>query len=119
MIFKFKVLMLTSDVMLKPPHKISNEKTLNYDIFPRHTLPNLDLISAISEVIILNNDQNNIKKQYQQTKGLIQRSINISHLLSIGVIVAEKFCFEKVFVCCLQVSLAWKKFLARQKRGIE
>ena len=41
----------------------------------------------------------NIKKQYQQTPGSIQRLTNISHLLLIGVIVAEKFCLTKcVFV---------------------
>ena len=40
----------------------------------------------------------NIKKQYQQTAGLTQRLINISHLLLIGVIVAEKFCSRKCVV---------------------
>ena len=42
-----------------------------HTIFPQHTLPNLDQINAISEVVNLNNDQH--QKQYQQTTGLIQR----------------------------------------------
>ena len=45
---------------------------------------------SISEVIILYNDQHQHKKQQQQTTGLIQRLINNTNLLSIGVIVAEK-----------------------------
>ena len=36
----------------------------------------------------------NINKQYQQTPGLIQRLINIIHLLLIGVIVAQMFCLR-------------------------
>ena len=58
----------------------------------------------------------NIIKHYQQTTGLIQRLINISHLLSIGVIVAEKFCLRKC-VCCSQVSFAWKTFLFQTEKG--
>ena len=42
----------------------------------------------------------NIKKQQQQT-GLIQRLSNNIQLLSIGVIVSEKFCFKRcLFVVC-------------------
>ena len=49
-----------------------------------------------------------IKKQYQQTTGLIQiLNNNNIQLLLIGVIVSEKFCFRKC-VCCLQVCRAWK-----------
>ena len=77
-------------------------------IFPKHTLPNLDQIYAISEVTSLNNDQYK-KKQYQQTTGLIQRLINISHFLSLGVIVAEKFCFK--------VCLAWKTISCQTDKG--
>ena len=47
----------------------------------------------------------------QQTTGLTQRKINITHLLSVGVIVAAKFIF-----CCAQVSLVWIQFLAQLKR---
>ena len=46
----------------------------------------------------------NTKKQYQQTKGLIQRLVNVSHLLSIGVIVAETFSLRE---CLLFTSLSW------------
>ena len=112
--FKFKVLMLTSDVMLKPPHKISNEKTLNYYIFPRHTLPNLDLIYAISEVIILNNDQHEYKKK--STNNWINFKIKQQHILSSIVIVSDKFCFRKFF-CCLQVCLTWKTFSCQTDMG--
>ena len=47
----------------------------------------------------------NINKQYQQTTGLIQILINNTHLLSIGVIVAGKFCLRKCF-CLLFTSLS-------------
>ena len=60
-------------------------ENMNYiastEILPNHTLPNLDQIYAISEVI------NNINKKHT----LFQRLINISHLFSIGVTVAENF----------------------------
>ena len=61
---------------------------------------------------MLHNDQHQQQKQYQQETGLIQRIINISHLLSIGVIVVEKFSLRNV-------CLAWKKNLAKQIWVIE
>ena len=77
--------------------------------FPQHTLPNLNQICAISEVIILDNDQHqHRKKQYQQSTGLFQRLNNNMQLLSIGFIVSGKFLSDSVFVCYLQVCLAWK-----------
>ena len=89
---------------------------LQIHIFPRHALPNFDQIYAISEVIILNNDQNqHKKKQYQQTTRLIQRLISISHLQSIGVIVAVNFCLRKC-VYCLQVCLAWKTIFCQTNK---
>ena len=57
-----------------------------------------------------------INKQYQQTTGLIQRLINITHLLLIGVIVAEKFYLRKC-VCCLHVSFAWKTISCHTEKG--
>ena len=54
---------------------------------------------------------NNIIKKYLQTTGLIQRLINISHLLSIGVIVAEKLCLLVV----PKLVLRGKQFLTKQK----
>ena len=66
---------------------------------PRHTLPNLDQIYAISEVLILNNDQTNIKKN-QQTTGLTKIIRNSIQLLLIGVIVVENFYLKKC-VCLL------------------
>ena len=79
-------------------------------IFPWHNLPNLDQIHiyAISKVIILNKDQHH-KTIYQQTTGLIQRLGNISHLLSIGVIVAKKFCLRKC-VCLLFTRLSCMEY---------
>ena len=47
----------------------------------------------------------NIKKQFQLTAGLIQRSNNNIQLLSIGVIVSGEFCFRKR-VCLLFTSLS-------------
>ena len=47
----------------------------------------------------------NINKQYQQATGLTQRLTKISHLLLIGVIVAETFCMRKC-VCLLFTSLS-------------
>ena len=61
----------------------------------------------------------NIKKQYQQTAGLIQRLINISHLLSIGVTVAETFCLRKYVFVVYKFVLHGKQFLAKQTRGME
>ena len=60
-----------------------------------HTLPKRDYVHPVSEVVILNNDQHRHKKLQQQTTGLIQRLSNNTQLLSIGLIVSEKFCFRK------------------------
>ena len=75
----------------------------HYAIFPRHTLPNLDQIYAISEVIIISNDHHqhqNIISTDQQTTGLMQILNNNIQLLSFGVIVSAKSCFRK-YVCLL------------------
>ena len=56
------------------------------------------------------------KKQQQQTTGLIQRLRNNIQLLSIGVIVSEKFCFSKC-PCFLQVCLAWKTISCQTDKG--
>ena len=58
----------------------------------------------------------NIEKPYQQTTGLIQRLNENIQLLSIGVIVSEKFCFRKC-VCCLQVCLAWETISWQTDKG--
>ena len=55
----------------------------------------------------------NIKKLYQQTAGLIQRLTNISHLLLIGVIVAEKFCLTKYMFVVYKFVLHGKQFVAK------
>ena len=44
---------------------------------------------------MINTNINYITKKQQQTTGLIQRLSNYIQLLSIGVIVSEKFCFSK------------------------
>ena len=72
-------------------------------IFPARFLPIMDQIYAISEIIILKNYQH--QQQYQQTTGYIQRLINNTHLLLIGLILAEEFFFRKC-VCSSQGSLA-------------
>ena len=53
----------------------------------------------------------NIKKQYQQTTGLIQRLNNNIQHLSIGVIVSEKFGCRKC------VCLAWKTTFCQTDMG--
>ena len=62
----------------------------------------------------------NIKKQYQQTtRGLIQRLINNTLLLWIGVIVAENFCIRNC-VCCSQVCPlchVWKAISCQTEKG--
>ena len=49
---------------------------LRQTIFPRHALRNRAYIYSISGVIILNNDQHQHQKQYQQTTGLIKKLID-------------------------------------------
>ena len=60
----------------------------------------------------------NIKK-YQQTTGLIEGLNNNILLLSIGVLVSEKFCFSKCVCVLFTCVLHGKQFLAKQTRGIE
>ena len=56
----------------------------------------------------------NINKKYQQTTGLIQRLINISHFCGLVLL------FEKVCLLVVQkFVLHGKQFLAKQKRGTE
>ena len=89
-------------------------------IFPRHTMPNLDQIYAISEVIILNNDQHQQQKAIS-TKNSINSKIN-QHLTPFvdWCYCGREVLFEKV---CLFVVykfvLLGKQFLAKQIRGIE
>ena len=62
----------------------------------------------------------NIKKQYQPTTGLIQRIINDTHLLSIGVILAGEILFEKMFqkVCSIVIhNYAWKTISCKTEKG--
>ena len=86
-------------------------------IFPRHTLPNLDQMYIISEVIILNNDQNNIKKTTSTNKR-INSKIN-QHLTPF---VDWCYCLREVLfykVCLFVVYkfvLHGKNFLAKQIR---
>ena len=98
----------------KTNHIINNSSS------QRHTLARWDYMHSISDVIILNNDQHqHKKKQQQQTTGLIQRLNDNIQLLSIGVIVSEKFCLTKC-VCLLFTNLScMKDFLAKQTKGIE
>ena len=58
-----------------------------------------------------------IKKQYQHTTGLIQRSNKNIQFLSIGIVVSEKFVSESVFVCCLQVCIATKTISCQTDKG--
>ena len=59
----------------------------------------------------------NFKKQYQQTAGLIQRLTNISHLLLIGVIVAEKFCLRKCVFVVYKFVLHGKQITCQTDKG--
>ena len=62
----------------------------------------------------------NIRKQQQKTTGLIQRLNNNIQLLSIGVIVPEKFCFLEVCLFVVyEFVLHGKQFLTKQIRAIE
>ena len=58
----------------------------------------------------------NIEKQQQQTTGLNQRLNNIQ-LLSIGVIVSEKFCFRKGFFIVYKFALQGKQFSCQTGKG--
>ena len=55
----------------------------------------------------------NINEQYQRTAGPTQRLINLTHLLSIGVIGVEKFCLRNCVCMFTQVSLALKTISSR------
>ena len=61
----------------------------------------------------------NICKQYQQTTGLIQRLINNTQLVSIGIVVAVKL-FDVVFLFVVhRLVLPGEQCLAKQKRELE
>ena len=69
-------------------------------------------------IIMLNNNQN--QKTISTNNRIIQRLINISHLLLIGVIVAERLCLRMCVCCCMdKFVMHGKQFLAKQIRGIE
>ena len=58
-----------------------------------------------------------MKKQQQQTTGIIQRlSINIQ-LLSIGVIVSEKFCFRNCLFVVYKFALRGQQFSYQTGKG--
>ena len=56
------------------------------------------------------------KKQYQQKTGLIQRWINNAHLCRLVWLWQRSFVWESVFVCCSQVSVAWKTIACQRAR---
>ena len=58
----------------------------------------------------------NIKKLCQQTTGLMQRLNNIK-LMSIGDILRKALFSIRVFICCLQVCLAWKTISCQTDKG--
>ena len=59
----------------------------------------------------------NIKRQQQQTTGLIQRLSNNIQLLSIGVIVSEKFCFRKCLYVFYKFALHGQRFSCQTGKG--
>ena len=59
----------------------------------------------------------NIKKRAQQTTGLIQRLSNNIQLLSIGVIVSEKFCFRNCLVFVYKFALHGQQFSCQAGKG--
>ena len=61
----------------------------------------------------------NIKKPYQQTAGLIigLRLTNISHVLLIGVIVAEKLCLRKCVFVVYKFVLHGKQITCQTDKG--
>ena len=59
----------------------------------------------------------NIRKQQQQTTGLIQRLSNNIQLLSIGVIVSEKFCLRKCLVVVYKFALHGQQFSCQPGKG--
>ena len=61
----------------------------------------------------------NIKKQYQQATGLIQRLINNTHLFVNWCYCGREVLFEKVCLLVIQNFVLYgKQFHAEQKRGI-
>ena len=68
-------------------------------------------------ISIINNDHHQLQKRYQQTTGLIQRLICNTHILSIGVILAEKFCLRKCICFSSQVSLGWITISRQTEKG--
>ena len=83
----------------------------------RHTLPKSDDMHPISEVIILNNDQHQHKKT-ATTNNRIKSKIKQQHTTFIDWCYCFRdVLFQKMFVCCLQVCLAWTTILL-PNRGI-
>ena len=59
----------------------------------------------------------NIKKQQQQTTGLIQRLRNKIQLLVISVIVSEKFWFRKCLFVVYKLALHGQQFSRQTGKG--
>ena len=59
----------------------------------------------------------NIKKQYQQTTGLIQGLNNNIQLLLIDVIISEKSCFRKCLVVVHKLALHGQQFYCQTGKG--
>ena len=59
----------------------------------------------------------NIKKQQQQTTGLIQSLSNNTQLLSIGVIVSEMFCFRNCLFVVYKFALHGQQFSCQNGKG--
>ena len=61
-----------------------------------------------------------IKKQYQQTTGLIQRLNNNIQFLSIGVIASREVLFQKLCLFVVDKFVLHRKhFFAKKIKGIE
>ena len=85
-----------------------------------HTLPYLDQIHSISEVIILNNDQHQHQKTIS-TNNRINSKIN-QHLtpfcrLALLTLWQRSFAWESMFVCCWKACLAWKTISCQTEKG--
>ena len=72
---------------------------------------------SISEVIFLNNDQHQHKKQQQQTTGLIQRLSN--NFCRLVLLSQRSFVSENVCLLFASLPRMDNNSLAKQARGIE
>ena len=59
----------------------------------------------------------NIEKQQQQTTGLVKRLSNNIQLLSLGVIVSEKFCFRNCLFLVYNFALPGQQFSCQTGKG--